>query len=453
MANCSFCKYNTAHHECGNACGTMYCSEECATRDWHSAHFETCIGIELKDVKPAVLQILLNTEPWNLKNVCVANKKWNAICQSDVFKRQYVHRYSKTQWLLWFTTHVHNQPLNKLANTFRVLVPWFRMCVLENIFNPMSILFDAVDAPAILIYAAGAGFEQLCKKLLWNGVSPIYRERLLTLLIATEFEQLQILELLFIHPKVMFPPASYSETSAAENGNLEIVKFFASLRYKNVDFSRNDNRMIGEAARFGHYKVVEYLLSLPAEYGIDPSANNQYCIGMAALNGHLNVIKVLMRDPRVRPEADENYALNEAAYNGHLEIVNQLLQDARVLPIIPNNAPIKNAAKNGHLEIVKLLLTRIEPNKGANDALNSALKAYKTNPSDQRLKDVIEYLQFFLRQDEEGDRKKTKLVEAELVGKKISKKKAREILHHGSVHGHPLTEQQRRYFGWLANEK
>lgn len=44
----------------------------------------------------------------------------------------------------------------------------------------------------------------------------------------------------------------------------------------------------------------------------------------------------------------------------------------------------------------------------------------------------------------------------ECVGKsannKVSKKKAREILHHGSVHGHPLTEQQRRYFGWLANE-
>ena len=42
------------------------------------------------------------------------------------------------------------------------------------------------------------------------------------------------------------------------------------------------------------------------------------------------------------------------------------------------------------------------------------------------------------------------------IGKKaasgISKKKAREILHHGSVHGHPLTEKQRRYFGWIANQ-
>ncbi len=35
-------------------------------------------------------------------------------------------------------------------------------------------------------------------------------------------------------------------------------------------------------------------------------------------------------------------------------------------------------------------------------------------------------------------------------GKVMSKKKAREILHHGSVHGQPLTDRQRRYFGWLS---
>ena len=40
----------------------------------------------------------------------------------------------------------------------------------------------------------------------------------------------------------------------------------------------------------------------------------------------------------------------------------------------------------------------------------------------------------------------------ECIGKKVSKAKAREILHHGSVHGKPLTEKQRRYFGWIANE-
>jgi hypothetical protein len=36
------------------------------------------------------------------------------------------------------------------------------------------------------------------------------------------------------------------------------------------------------------------------------------------------------------------------------------------------------------------------------------------------------------------------------MSKRLSSRKAREILHHGSVRGHPLTSKQRRYFGWVA---
>jgi len=36
--------------------------------------------------------------------------------------------------------------------------------------------------------------------------------------------------------------------------------------------------------------------------------------------------------------------------------------------------------------------------------------------------------------------------------KGLSRTKAREILHHGEVHGHPLTEKQRKYFGYMSNE-
>ena len=36
-------------------------------------------------------------------------------------------------------------------------------------------------------------------------------------------------------------------------------------------------------------------------------------------------------------------------------------------------------------------------------------------------------------------------------GRPVSREKAREILHHGQVHGKPLTEQQRKYFGYWSN--
>lgn len=41
--------------------------------------------------------------------------------------------------------------------------------------------------------------------------------------------------------------------------------------------------------------------------------------------------------------------------------------------------------------------------------------------------------------------------EQEDVG--ISAAKAREILHHGTVHGHPLTARQRRYMGWAKRHR
>lgn len=37
--------------------------------------------------------------------------------------------------------------------------------------------------------------------------------------------------------------------------------------------------------------------------------------------------------------------------------------------------------------------------------------------------------------------------------KKVSRSKAREILHHGSVHGHKLTKKQRGFFGTRASGK
>ena len=36
--------------------------------------------------------------------------------------------------------------------------------------------------------------------------------------------------------------------------------------------------------------------------------------------------------------------------------------------------------------------------------------------------------------------------------KKLAPKKAKEILHHGSVHGKPLTEKQRKFMGAHARK-
>lgn len=37
------------------------------------------------------------------------------------------------------------------------------------------------------------------------------------------------------------------------------------------------------------------------------------------------------------------------------------------------------------------------------------------------------------------------------MAKKLTRKKAKKILGHGSVHGHPLTERQKGFFGARAS--
>lgn len=39
------------------------------------------------------------------------------------------------------------------------------------------------------------------------------------------------------------------------------------------------------------------------------------------------------------------------------------------------------------------------------------------------------------------------------MGKKLTKEKAKEILHHGEVRGHELTEKQRKFFGARSKGK
>lgn len=46
---------------------------------------------------------------------------------------------------------------------------------------------------------------------------------------------------------------------------------------------------------------------------------------------------------------------------------------------------------------------------------------------------------------------KTHWIKHKPICERMSREKARKILHDGHVKGHPLTDRQRRYFGWLSN--
>lgn len=41
-------------------------------------------------------------------------------------------------------------------------------------------------------------------------------------------------------------------------------------------------------------------------------------------------------------------------------------------------------------------------------------------------------------------------IECLLIGKKVSQRKAKEMLKHGQAKGRNLTSKQKKYFGWIA---
>ena len=104
--------------------------------------------------------------------------------------------------------------------------------------------------------------------------------------------------------------------------------FIDCVESGNIDPSANNNYAIGWAAENGQLELVKYLMSLPKSYGIDPSAGNNGAIRWAAENGHLDVVKYLMslhKEYSIDPSDRDNYAIRGAVENGHLETVKYLL--------------------------------------------------------------------------------------------------------------------------------
>ena len=72
-----------------------------------------------------------------------------------------------------------------------------------------------------------------------------------------------------------------------------------------IDPAAKDNEAIRKAASNGHLEVVEYLISLPKSYRINPAARNNYAI---RFNGHREVVDYLISTDRIDPAAIDQFA-------------------------------------------------------------------------------------------------------------------------------------------------
>ena len=118
-----------------------------------------------------------------------------------------------------------------------------------------------------------------------------------------------------------------------------------------------------EACMVDAVHIVDYLLKLPRDHGVDPSTRDNMAFRHAAGAGKRAMVYRLLEEDEDRgidPSANDNEALCSAATEGHRDIVHLLLRESSlrrgVDPRARNNTPLRNAAERGHTAIVYALL-------------------------------------------------------------------------------------------------
>jgi ankyrin repeat protein len=193
----------------------------------------------------------------------------------------------------------------------------------------LGIEFDSNQTPLSL--AAANGCEAVVRLLLWAGVDPESKGRLVR------------------------TPLSL----AAENGSEAVVKLLLKAGAIMESKDPYNRTPLYHAALNGCEAVVKLLLGA----GANPESKDIYNLtplSVAALNGHGPAVKLLLQaGANLESKCISNQApLFHAAWNGH-EVVVKLLLEAGANPEskdINQHTPLILAAKGGHTAVVRLLL-------------------------------------------------------------------------------------------------
>jgi ankyrin repeat protein len=183
-------------------------------------------------------------------------------------------------------------------------------------------------------------------------------------------------------------------------GHTRILSLFIE---HGMDPTYKNNYPIRSASFFGHYDMVDYLLSLDTDsldlrsqrnqttrndthtHGlVDPSDLNNFAFRSAARRGHIPILTLLLQKASHRgvdPAANENEPIRDACTNGSLDVIKFLLSlpsEYKIDISARNNECIRMAAWYGNLNVVKFLTELpVEYNitaEAKNIAFSSAIK-------------------------------------------------------------------------------
>ena len=147
---------------------------------------------------------------------------------------------------------------------------------------------------------------------------------------------------------------------AAQNGQLETVKWLIENGCSTIDETNNENNScLLLAAQNGHLETVKWLI----ENGCSTNEKNDLgdsCLILAAQNGHLETVKWLIEyGCSIHEKNTKGYScLLCAARKGHLETVKLLIDHGCSIneTTNENDSCLLLAAGQGHLETVKWLV-------------------------------------------------------------------------------------------------
>eukprot|EP01080_Neovahlkampfia_damariscottae_P000072 gene72-4321_t len=151
---------------------------------------------------------------------------------------------------------------------------------------------------------------------------------------------------------------------SCKNGKLENVQYLTSDQYPLMIQSKNGFRDTGLhlAARRGHVKVVEYLLTVP---NCDKSYKNTKAetpLAVASQYGHFDIVKLLIAskldiNQELKGDKFKKTPLHHSVMNGHFEISKYLLLNGFDPNSVDtsNNSVVHYAAAFGYADILNLL--------------------------------------------------------------------------------------------------
>lgn len=148
-------------------------------------------------------------------------------------------------------------------------------------------------------------------------------------------------------PRVMKRYRSFLITPACRAGNIDIIKYLASI---GVNLYHNNH--VNEAAEYGHIHLIQYFI----DNGIDIHHRDDEILTYACKSGSIDIVKYLVeRGCDVR--ADKDDPLIVSSNLGYIEIVKYLVEkgaDVRAL----SDLALRLACIRGHLDVVKYLVER-----------------------------------------------------------------------------------------------